>query len=408
MPVNADIHPHQALGLIKELIRFCGRDKINKGIASYKKGLQFNGDIYKIFLTNRHPWWELLIEFDEIKEAGEPFTSHILDPGGRIQNRWHSILGDAKKISEMHSLMTEDVRKFYRHTLVDDKNAKSHLFELDIAWHFLRKGHIVSWVQSGEKKPEFIVSKDGFRFCIECKRIGLGSYRSIRHEDFYRFCDKLLPRISNKGLMGEIEITLNNKLPSRTDEQKEIIDAILNDASEGNVNTDYEFGNLSYEFSQRNDAQVNVATLQTELKVALSPEAFGIIYTDNKSPLPQNPLQFICKSNQRSELVNKMFKLIKKAAKEQLDITMPGFISVFIPEISDFSSLQNEGGLPTIATALFNEERFNHVGCIVFNSDRHFSDGVGVTQTSSQALIYKNPNCRFELVDKFPFLGPPN
>lgn len=330
MPVNADIHPHQAQGLIRKLIRFCGRENIDKGIASYKKGVQCNGEIYNIYFKNRHPWWRLIIEFDSIVATGQSFNKHILDSNGELKHEWRPILADAKKISEMYSLMTEDVRKFYKSTLVDDNNARSHLYELNIAWHYLIKEHEVSWVQSGGKKPEFVVSKDGFSFCIECKRISLGSYTNVRHEDFYRFCDNLLPKITEMGLMGKVDVSLNGKLPSQISMQQEIVEEILNEIGEGNGSFDCDFGNVSYELVQSDGVQVDVEELKTNVNGAKAHNTSAIVYTDSSDDFPKNPVTLLCTSRLSSQFVQKMFNLVKKAAKEQLDKTMPGFVSVYM------------------------------------------------------------------------------
>ncbi len=405
MPVNFDIHPEQAQHLINKLIKFCGKDKIDKGIASYIKGLQCNPGIYGEYLRNRHPWWALLIEFEKVVASGKSFNRHILHPDGRIQHKWFSILEDAKRISEMYSMMTEDIRKFYRNNLVDDENARSHLFELTIAWHYLRAEHDVKWVQSGEKKPEFVVSKDGFEFCVECKRIGLGSYRKIRHNDFYRFCDFLLPVLSRRNLMGTINCVLDGSLPSQIEKQKEVSDSIIEAVQEGNDKVEFDYGELDYELTQANNVIVDTIKICDELNEKKEKDAFGVVFTDSKSNHPMNPIQFTCRSKQKNKYVKNIFKLIKKAAKEQLDKKMPGLVSVFLPEIDDFTILKDDGGLPAIATAIFSQERFTHVGCIVFNSDSKIDVGLFTITTFSQALTFKNSDCKFELKEGFPFLN---
>ena len=405
-PLDIGIHHTQAQALINRLIAFCGRDKINKGIRNYKKTLQSHGEIYTEFIRHRHPWWRLLIEFDEIAGTGKSFNRHILDRNQRIKNEWIGFLEDAKKLSEMYRFMPEEVRKFYQHTLVDDNNAKSHLFELDIAWHFLRNGHEVKWVQSGKKKPEFVVSRDDFKFCVECKRIHLGSYRKVTHGNFYRFCDYLLPALARKGIMGAVDLSLNDRLPSAIVPQREICRKILANIEVGRAHKEFEFGNLNYDMNEGNSVQVNIGDFREELLGYKSPDAFGVAYTGHESVYSMNPILFTCSSQQKKSFADKVFRLIKKAAKEQLDRAMPGIISVYLPEINDFSSLQHEGGLPAIAEKLFGQERFNHVGSIVFSSDPFITVGAQESQTFSQALNYNNTNCQFELAEGFPFFMP--
>lgn len=297
MAVDRNIYPSQAQYLINRLLGFLGATEVDNQLKKYEKSMECSGDVYSHYLMERHPWWNILSEYNKIIKRGHSFNN-FFSSTFTDKNKWIRIISDAKMISEMYRHMPKEVRSFYKKNLIDD-NAKSFLFELSIAWHYFINKCNIDWATGNTRKPEFVVSKDNFKFCVECKSIDASSFRNITRPDFYNLCDELLKRIAAKKLTGTIDLSLKEKLPSNIEEIRNICITILNDISKGRKYKEYNFGILNFDLEIGTDNSINVSECESELLGYKHPSSMAIIYTSFINKCPINPLFFTCSSQKK-------------------------------------------------------------------------------------------------------------
>ncbi|MGA8572007.1 MAG: hypothetical protein ACLP7A_15075 [Desulfobaccales bacterium] len=185
-----DFHDFEASNLINKLIRFLGRNNIDKCLQRYEIALASSGPLFReYYLRKRHPWWEPLSTYFQLGKQGKSIKDNLT-----IQMKLLARYG--LKISTFQRYMPEKIKKEFKKNLIDDNNAINYLFEIDIAWHFLGKGCKIEWYEDDSKThSEFLVKTSNFEFNVECKRFNVDLARKIRRKDFYRLAEKLLPAI---------------------------------------------------------------------------------------------------------------------------------------------------------------------------------------------------------------------
>lgn len=388
--------------LISSLITFLGKGAVEASLLKYKQSLRSSGPVYRnYYLKMRHPWWETLIAYKDLRTSGKTTYRNLT-------NAMCNLAGDAKKVCILTRQMPASVREKYRRDLLDAEGAKAYLFELDIAWHYYIQSHQIIWYEdAGDQHPEFAVVTDNFSFDVECKRIGVDTFRKIRRRDFYHLVEALLPEVSGKGLIGRIDLVLLERLSGNLVKLRSIAQQLLHRIGSGGVKGRFSLdcGHVVLELTERSSKRVDLQQMQNDLWLRKPPEAHGAIFARSYHGGPVDPIEMTCRSEKASKVLIGIRRMISEASSKQLDPTKPGLIACYIPEIDDFKGLETNSGLQLMTNTLFSENKRCHLAAVTYSSETKMVDTDYGKISNNQALIFRNPYCKFDAVKKFHFIG---
>ena len=391
--------------LIRRLRKFFGSNEIDKYLLKYERALRTAGPIYsEYYLKTRHPWWKALIAYKKLEKSGKAIFKNVTS---EILN----LAADAKMISILRHEMPESVILKYKHNLLEDESAKSYLFELDIAWHYHLNGYKILWHEDKCKSgPEFTVETDNFAFDVECKRLAVDVFRKLRRKDFYHLVEIFLPELSKMGFLGRVVLDSNDRLPSNMEDLRSISNKILQKIEKGDLEGTFslEHGDVTLDLKKGTKRRVNLKRMYEEFWGRKPPEALGVIFASSFEGDPVDPIEMTCKSKKAGNVLQGIQKKLAEASVKQLDPEKPGLIACLIPEIDDFKGLENNSGLQVMTHNLFENKKHNHLSAVVYNSDKRFVPTEYGLIADNQALLFRNPFCKYDIARKFNFISKDN
>jgi hypothetical protein len=397
-----DIHDYEVSALINKLISFIGRKEVERCLEKYRASLQSSSYIFReYYLKYRHPWWHALTEFFEIEKSGKSVRRHLSE-------ELKILAGDAKKINTLQKIMPECIKEKYKRDLADDERAYDYLFELQIAWHFFLKGYYIKWHENdSERHSEFLVKASDFEFNVECKRISVDASRKIRRRDFYRLAEKVIPNIEDMGYFGIIDIILEDKLDRNENFLNKIVSQVCQEISNKRLNGDYKIpsGTLHLELKQTTGIPINIHDHFNDLWKRKSHQAHGVIIAKAKYGKPVDPIELTLMCNKSNKVLDGIRDTISEAGKLQLDKSKPGLIVCFLEGIDDLSELATDSGLQIMSSLLLLKDSFAHIAALCYSSEKRIEKDANTERFPNQALIYRNPLCKFEQARDFQFLS---
>lgn len=389
----ADINDYEIPNLVNKLIRFIGREEINKCLDRYSKSLQLSGPVFsESYLKKRHPWWNAFVEYFKLEKAGKSIKKNLT-------TEIKSLACDAKKISVLQKLMPESVRQKYRKDLIDDKNAYAYLFEIQIAWHYYLKEYKILWHENDSTPhSEFLVKTPDFEFNVECKRISTDASRRIRRRDFYRLAEKFIPCVEKRGYSGVIDITINDRIHGNDGFINDLSSQVITEINAGHIQGSFQipFGSVTSDLKIASGVVVDLSEHFKKLLERKSPKAHGAIFAKSLLERPVDPIELTLMSQKSDNILNGVKDKINKAAKIQLDKSKPGLIVCFLEGIYDFTELATDSGLQIMTSLLLGKENFSHIAAIGYCSEPNIYDKLPNTEIFfNKGLIWGNPNCKF-------------
>ncbi|MGA7564014.1 MAG: hypothetical protein WBW55_12475 [Desulfobaccales bacterium] len=404
-----DMHDFEASHFINKLIRFLGRNTIDRCLQKYKIALISSGPVFReYYLRMRHPWWEPLSAYFQIEKQGKSIKNNLT-----IEMKLLAEYG--LKISTLQRYMPEKIKEQYRKNLIDDNNAINYLFEIDIAWHFFAKGCKIEWYDDDSTThSEFFVKTPIFDFNVECKRFNVDLARKIRRKDFYRLAEKLLPAIEEKGYSGIIDIKLKDRLHSNEDYLNEltsqVIDIITNNEI---INGSFQisFGSIIMNLQKSKSNAINFLERYKKLDAKLHEikpnRAHEIIFAMSEDGKPVNPIEMTIISEKSDNVLDTIRERFSKKAKRQLDNSKPGLIVCFIEGITgdDLKKLSSNSALQIMTYYLFQKDSFNHIAAIGYCGEILIEKSAYAESYSNPELLFRNYNCKFEIARNYDYLG---
>lgn len=210
----------------------------------------------------------------------------------------------------------------------------------------------------------------------------------------------ILPVIRDKGLMGRIEIILNEPLAGNSSSAIKEQMISLN----GNGRHHNDIGEITLALEPSNNAEIDMNSMFDEMLSRKPHDAHGTVFAEDYKGLPVNPIEIMCRCKKSDKLLINMREKLSKASKEQLKNSKPGLIACFIEEIDDFTELAKDSGLALMTQDLFRSEERNHLAAIVYSSDTNISVEGPVKHYNEPALLFRNPNCKFPIANDYKFL----
>lgn len=395
-----DILDKDIPNLIRKLIGFLGSIEVKLSLDKYKNALGYAGPVFREhYLKHRHPWWGTLLEYQQLEKSGKSIYKNAT-------REMLLMAADAKKISILQKGMPDNVRQEFRARLLSDERARDYLYELDIAWHFHLKGHHINWYDEPEKRhAEFCVKTDAFEFDVECKRVNVDASRKIRRRDFYRLAESLLPNIEGMGLMGRLEIVLDDRLHSDNKSIFSLRDEIIHSISENLKGTHViAGGEVTLYLDPAQNRAIDFPKRGEEFMLKKPHNAHGAIFAKSYNGKPADPIEMICMCKGPERVLRDIRKKLS-GASEQLDSSRPGLLTCYLEEIDDFTELASESGLQYMTYDLFKSNKRHHVAAVLYSSQDKMSVGINSKTSYNQGLIFRNPNCKFSSVAGYKFLN---
>lgn len=396
---ESDIYDYEAAYLINWLYSFLGPSSVDRALARYQRALELSGPVVsKYSLRHRHPWWTAFGTYFQLKRSAKSIKRN-LTPELKI------LAGDAKRIATLRKYMPLSVQEKYKRDLIDVDRARDYLFEIHIAWHFHLQGNDLQWYDDdGQKHPEFLVKTPNFDFNVECKRISVDISRQVNREDFHRLAQELLPEIEKQGYVGNIDINLAGRLESR--QINNLALDILGLIRSGRSKREFTIplGQVSFNPTEKNGQVVNVVEQYEHLRMSLPDQTHAIIFSSRtRGDFGADPIRLTVKSNKPDTVLDGIFQKLRKAAKNQLDTSMPGVIVCFLEDVHDLRDLRSDSGLQLMTSALFDKKTFSHIAAVGYSSEMHVRKLSYGELYNNQSLVFKNPNCRFKEVKVYKF-----
>lgn len=397
---ESDIYDTEASYLINKLYSFLGPANVDRALKKHQRSLDLSGPVVSEYtFKHRHPWWNAFRTFFELKKNGKSIKRN-LTPELKM------LAADAKKISTLQRFMPTSVQNKYKRDLIDSDRAFDYLFEIQIAWHFYLQGNELQWYEDdGEKHPEFIVKTPNLDFNVECKRISVDISRRIKRQDFHRFVQELLPDIEKQGYAGNVDIVLDGRLDSNQIDSlaSEVLELIKSGEIKGE--SAISLGQISINLSKKSKKTVNVAEQYEALRMSLPNGAHGVVFSSQKNGnYTVDPIQMSLSSKKEDNVLDGISKKVYKAAKNQLDKSLPGIIVCFLEDVYDLRDLSSESGLQLMTCNLLNKEGCSHIAGIGYSSEIQIHRRYESEVYDNQSLFFKNPNCKFKGVKTYNFI----
>ncbi|MHC4540778.1 MAG: hypothetical protein ACYS74_13510 [Planctomycetota bacterium] len=396
---DADIYDYQAPYLINWLYSFLGPTNVDKALAKYQRTLRMSGPIVSEYsLRHRHPWWNAFMMYFQLRRSAKSIKRNLTA-------ELKVLAADAKKIAALRKFMPPSVERKYQRDLMDIDRARDYLFEIQIAWHFYLQGNDLQWyADDGQKHPEFLVKTSDFEFNVECKRISVDISRQVKRRDFHRLVQELLPEIEKRGYAGAIDIALAGRLEGS--HVSALASDIMGLIKSGRSGGKYiiPLGQVSFKPAKKKRQLVNGVEQYEKLRMSLADQSHAAIFSSQiAGDCIIDPIVLTVKSERPDKVPDGILEKLRRAAKDQLDVSVPGIIVCFLEGVYDLRELKSDSGLQLMTSALFEKKVFSHIAAVGYSSEIHVHKlGHGETY-DNQSLVFKNANCRFKEVKDYKF-----
>jgi hypothetical protein len=374
---------------IDALTKFVGEERIKRSVATWRNSIQKSPPLVSAHREQESfYWWPGFVNYWESKATGAPYTMATV-----------LLAKDATKILDVLETMPESIKVKYAAALGDGRNTAAYLFELNMAHHFMSFGHTIQWIEdTGRGIAEFIVVTPTIEFEVECKHISVDAGRLITRQEFSRFAALVEDAMRKRRVMGNVRLMLDDRLPKLSADLEQMASMIGAAFDEGGGVGQLAlppWGTAIIQLSPANDAAIDWEEAQSIMRAAKPKQGHAFMHAQKLNDQPVNTILVTLETAKRDEYLRAIYDTLKDAAKRQLSKVRPGVLCVHIPEIRDFSGLLEESGLHNMTAYFFSKDGNAHICAVSYSSDpRIIWEPTGYRFTTD-ALAYKNANCRF-------------
>lgn len=376
------LNTSEILDLLTWFFDFFGQSKINRFVKKYNKMLEFSKFTYKeYYLKRHHPWANAISKIYKNKYTIPQKDYEIL-----------TFLTDIKMLKTINPIIPYSIQNKYKSDLLDFEHASNYLFEIKVAWQFYKSEFGIVWYEE-QNKPEYQIRKDKKLFDVECKRISVDAKRSIKRQPFYRFIDFLSPELVKKKLTGRIEFTFKKKVNSNDKYLKDLSKKIIRELCKNRSGTfENEDCIIKHNLNTRQNIIIDLETAYSNYLNSLPPWSLGVLIASYYNGYPIDPLHITVNSIQPDHYLSSVYNTLKTSIKEQLSSEKPSLLACFIPEISDFSVLQEDSAICNMTKKLFLDQDNKNLIGIIYLSDVQYYPSTLLTKTQYPALKLYNNN----------------
>jgi hypothetical protein len=389
---------------IEKLISFLGKSELERSLKTYTKGKLSNKNrpIYNhLYFMRRHPWFETLIDVKKLTERRGQYEAP------ELENRLWDLARDSKQIFAVfkHTTISDRLKNKFRRDLLDPDNARSYLFELKVAFMHLLEGGKIEWLESKDPNPEFIVKRGDYSFQVECKFVSYDKGLNCHQRDFYTIADWVLPTISQANLAGEIEITLNGKLPSNSNELKTISEAISEAAysKQDMLKLPSSLGEARLILKPRSGILLDQMSYMDDL---MERKPGAIYAVRSPSPEFQDPVALTLTSSRFKKMFFKAVLETMKDARTQFSSGLPGVLTLCLEGFSKDDLLQenNKKNFDLISSHFSGLENSKNIAGVCYVTQGYSEPRFYGSEFTMLCREYINLHCPKKPPEGFRFL----
>jgi hypothetical protein len=391
-----------------KLEQFLGTQNVERRIKAVGHALQSEpGPIYKQFwLYPQVAWWLGLRDARQLRAQGKAFHAP-----GRVTPRIDLCLETAVQIAYLYSTMPQRTRQDFQRRLLAKDPLRPVLTELHTAAHFWQMSYDITWIDpsgtSHKRSPEFLASREGTVIEVECKSQTVDAGRMVGSPHFYRLADRIAKACMAATFMGDISITVPERLPVSAAWSQELMASVQAHLHEGEGQFALSDTTAVTLNLQRHDNRELSRDHVQQHAQRLHGGSSSLAFLSSRPQDAWMNMVYIRLISQRPDHILKHIFDDIRDARRQLSGDHAALITCFIPEIDSFESLREpSSNLSAMTHTFFEKHGKDFVYAVSYFSDGHLDgiDSEGCV-TGSPAIIYRNPYYDTKYGEGFPLLN---
>ena len=198
-----------------------------------------------------------------------------------------------------------------------------------------------------------------------------------------------------------------DRMPTRQELQRERAEQILVSLDHFGPSTfdvTYDWGRIRGKMRRKDGNLVDITHLRDQLAKSKSPDSLAIVYCEGDRGYPTDPIEFVCRCEKASDILHSVYRTLRKAADEQLSQQRAGVLAMYVPDIGDFYGLEKESGLQNMTHYLFQKSNAS-LAAVIYSSDPKHTRFTGGIDRTTQALCFKNSQCKFAEALEYPYVN---
>jgi hypothetical protein len=362
-----EVQDSTASKYFKRLEEFLGSAHIDQRLSKIDLELRTETGLYlQNWVFPKLAWWlgfraarDLIHRGVTLRRAITPLMMHSLQT--------------AVKLSYLHSSTPEWKRGEFQSRILGDNILDPVLFEIDCAAHFFMSGYDIRWfeipIEKGIRTPEFVAKNGDYEIEVECKTKKADSGRRIERALFYRVADHLIPVIQEKGLCGEVFLTLPARLPSTASWRTEAAKALGEQIKRGvTIVTLPEGEQFRCELKPMEGLEILIQDLQKKISENSTPYSHHAIFGNRKNNNIIDPVIFRLESVKKDAFLEDVLDSLRDA-EGQFTGKRAAIISCMVPEIDSFEGLQADSAIQVMTTVFFEKYARSCINAVSYVSN---------------------------------------
>ncbi|MDR3388221.1 MAG: hypothetical protein P4L92_14315 [Rudaea sp.] len=383
IPRNSAITELRAPHYIRRLQRFFGREELARVQQKFDRDLLHHGRMYRSWRNDRQPW---LFSF---RRAEQWRRDNYNSPCPLAIQK---LVGDAQKIVELKSSMTESVQQKYKKDLFLE-NHLDCMLEIETAWHYYVQGFNIAWYEPGQKTiPEFRVQGGGPDFDVECRRFKGDIADDIKFPLFGEICDVLFEAIAESRKWGYVNVEVSAEFvfsPAEVTIWKCVFGAaVLQEKRSVNLANGLT-ASMDFESAA---SPIYSAEQLPDLATKLG-DATGYFIFRRQGEKFVEPIGFRCLGPRKTpeELTKRIYNELKRKVDRQLSPERAGVLVARFEGVYD-PNVFNSEGMKDVVRSLF--KRTHLAACVLQATDSIQDDEISMLHTIP-SVLYINSDSPF-------------
>jgi len=394
------IPDYRARVYFERLKAFLGESGVDKRFDRLDRQLQSESGIYlKHWVIPRQAWWIGVRKAFQMLADNRSFR-------GALTRDLEYPFQTAVKLSRFHKNMPDWKKEEIRSRLLNDDFPDDVLFELDTAFHYYSLGYDIDWLslrsEEGMRTAEFIASSGQYKLEVECKSKEADAGRKIERAAFYRIADLLLPWLQSLGLMGQINISIEGRLPTNQEWQIATVEGVKAQCKSGTFQATLANGTfVEIVLKPVDNVSVPLASIVDQMDPSSHPYAHHLIVGRRYGDRVTNPIIFRVESAKKDQFLLNVLRSLRDA-DDQFTGNHSAVICCRIPEIDSFEGLQQDSAIANMTCKYFADHSSEFIYAVTYVSEARRQIEGNVIISSMPALVFRSNLYRGDLPEDLP------
>ena len=313
-------------------------------------------------LPNRS-WWLGFSKARKLLRSGKSLR-------GMLKPDMYTPLRTAKFLDLLYSSMSGSKESELRSRILTCDNLNPILLEIDIAAHLVLKGYSIQWSEAGapnlDRAPELIARRGEAEVEVECKTKGVDAGRRVPRRTFYRLADRLVALVRKSQLMGNMVITIADRLPTSQEWHDQLVLHVSENIGSLREHLNLEDGSvIEISLKSPTDLILDPGYVLSQAHKDRNPYSHIVVTADQVDGGITNPITVRVKSQAPDRLLDDVLDDLRDANR-QLSGKRPGLIVCYIPEVETFEGLGEESALKNMTARFFIQYSCDCVSSVIF------------------------------------------